>query len=463
MSQNSNKNMSMINWFFALAVSILILLIPSTESFTPAIKGFFAITFWAIYTMATNIISSNFTAAILPVLYVLFKVAEPAKAFAPWTTTVIWISFGGIIIANILMTTGLARRIAYYSILKAGGSFTGVLIGIMIAGIIINPFVPSVMGKMAMIVPIAIAICEALELKPKSRGATAVMMAAFLAIATPRIGFLTGDGGILMMLGIVTDITQESLSWTQYAYHNLLFSLIFSAVSIALVILLLKPEKELENTEIIREKYNELGKMSADEKKVVVILIATITALVTDSIHNIDAAWIFMLIGLTCFLPGVDLMDEKKLGKLNFKILLFVAGCMSIGTVATACGAGKWLGNILFPYLTGSPLYTTLATWFLGVALNFCLTPLAAIASFTAPITEVCVEAGLNPLPVIYAFLQGLDQYLLPYEFAGLLFVYSYGYMSMKHMLKVIGPRLVLSGILIALIAYPYWKFIGLY
>ncbi|MGI6225497.1 MAG: hypothetical protein ACOYJ1_04495 [Peptococcales bacterium] len=85
------------------------------------------------------------------------------------------------------------------------------------------------------------------------------------------------------------------------------------------------------------------------------------------------------------------------------------------------------------------------------------------IASFTAPITEVCVEAGINPFPVIYAFLHGLDQYLLPYEFAGLLFVYSYGYMSMKNMLKVIGPRLVLSGVFIALVAYPYWKLIGLF
>ena len=171
-----------------------------------------------------------------------------------------------------------------------------------------------------------------------------------------------------------------------------------------------------------------------------------------------------MFVGLICFLPGVELMNEERLGKLNYKILLFVAGLYvyRVRLLPLVVQESGW-PTFFSPFLAGSPLYTTVATWFFGVAINFCLTPMAAIASFTAPITEVCIEAGINPLPVIYAFLQGLDQYVLPYEFAGLLFVYSYGYMSMKNMIKSNRPRLILSGVFIALVAYPYWKFIGLY
>jgi anion transporter len=461
--QTKNDNKQLLTWIIALAIPLFIMLIPSTESFTPTIKHFLAITVLAIFCMATNILSSNLVAAMLPVLYVLFNVAKPAEAFGPWTSTVVWTSFGGIIIAHILITSGLARRIAYFTILKTGGSFRGVLIGIMLAGIIITPFVPSVMGKMAIIVPIAIGVCQALGYEAKSRGATAVMITAFLAIASPRLGFLTGDGGIPMMMGIVTNITQVPISWSEYAIHNLPFSLLFSFASLVIVLIVLKPEKEMESKDVLKGKYDELGSITSNEKKVVVLLICTIIALTTDFIHGIDAAWIFMIAGAISFLPGISLMNDEQLGKLNYKILLFVAGCMSIGTVATACGAGKWIANALFPYIAGTELYTTVAVWFFGVAMNFVLTPLAALASFTAPITEVCLAAGINPNPVIYSFLQGLDQYLLPYEFAGLLFVYSYGYMSMKNMLKVIGPRLVLSGVMVALIAYPYWKFIGIY
>jgi len=457
------KNLKFLQWIVSLAVPLLILFVPATESFTTVVKGFLAVTFWGVFSMATEILPSTLVAVLLPVFYILFKVATPAQAFGPWISTVIWISFGGIIIANILMTSGLAKRIAYFTILKAGGSFTGTLVGIMLAGIIINPFVPSVMGKMAIIVPIAIGICQALDLEAKSRGASAVMMAAFLAIATPRLGYLTGDGGIPMMMNIVTKITGAPVSWSQYTYHNLLLSLIFSAISIAIVIIALKPEKEMEKKDVILAKYKELGIMTLKEKKVAALLVFTIIALITDSIHKIDAAWVFMVIAGVCFLPGINLINDEQLGKLNYKILFFVAGCMSIGTVAGASGAGKWLANILFPYLAGSPLYTTFAAWFFGVILNFCLTPLAALASFTGPITEVCVQAGINPLPVIYSFLQGLDQYILPYEFAGLLFVYSYGYASLKNVIKVVAPRMILSGIFIALVAYPYWKLIGLF
>ncbi|MFZ7104840.1 MAG: SLC13 family permease [Peptococcaceae bacterium] len=453
----------LLKWIISLAVPLIIMLIPASESYTPMVKGFLAITFWGVFSMATEILPSTLVAVLLPVFYILFKVGQPAQAFAPWTSTVIWISFGGIIIANVLMTTGLAKRIAYFTILKAGGSFAGTLVGLMLAGIIINPFVPSVMGKMAMIVPIAIGVCQALELEPKSRGASAVMITAFLAIAGPRLGYLTGDGGIPMMMNIVSGITKITVSWSQFAYHNLLLSLILSAITVVLVIVLLKPEKKLENKAVIIEKYNELGVITAQEKKAAILLVVTIAALVTDSIHGIDSAWVFMMIGLICFLPKIELINDEQLGKLNYKILFFVAGCMSIGTVANGSGAGKWLADILFPYLAGSPLYTTFAAWFSAVALNFVLTPLAALASFTGPITEVCVQAGINPLPVIYSFLMGVDQYILPYEFAGLLFVYSYGYIAFKDLLKVLAPRMMIGAIFMVVIAYPYWKLIGLY
>ena len=60
------------------------------------------------------------------------------------------------------------------------------------------------------------------------------------------------------------------------------------------------------------------------------------------------------------------------------------------------------------------------------------------------------------------SYLFGLDQYILPYEFAGLLFVYSYGYISMKALVKVVAIRMAVSGVVMIVVAYPYWKLIGL-
>jgi di/tricarboxylate transporter len=449
-------------WLISLLLPLCILLLPETAGLTVTVKRFLAITVWAVTAMATDVLPSALVAMLLPVFYIVANVAKPQAAFAPWTTSVVWITVGGMLIASVLMTSGIAKRIAYLTIIRSGGTFTGALIGLTITGIIINPFVPSIMGKLAIIVPIAMGICQVFKMEPQSRGASAVMMAAFLGVATTRIGFFTGDGGIPMMINIVSKITAVSVSWTQYAYHNLFIAFMVTVLGLVIVIFALKPETEVEAKEVIWQKYKEMGPMTLPEKKVALLLTVTIIALLTDSIHKIDPGWIFVILGGVCFLPGVNLMDDAQLGKLNYKMIFFVAGCMSIGIVATASGAGKWLGTILFPYLAGSALYTTIAAWFFGVALNFLLTPLAAMASFTAPIAEVCIKSGLNPLPTVYSFLFGLDQYILPYEFAGLLFVYSYGYISLKALIKVVAIRMAVSGVAMIVIAYPYWKFIGL-
>lgn len=324
-------------WLLAIIIPLIVYFIPLT-GVDAKIKVFLVITLWAVISMATEILPSALIGILLPVFYILFKVAKPADAFSPWTSTVIWISLGGIILANILMTSGLAKRIAYFTIVKTGGTFTGTLMGIMLAGLIINPFIPSVMGKMAIIVPIAIGICQILNLEPKSRGASAIMLTAFLAIATPRLGYLTGDGGIPMAMNLVSQVTKSSVSWGQFAFHNLIISIIFSAISVAIVIFALKPEKELESKEAILRQWQELGPMMQNEKKVAVLLVVTLLFLITDSFHKINAAWIFIIIGAICFLPGVNLIDEKQMGKLNYGILFFIAGCMSIGTIAAASG-----------------------------------------------------------------------------------------------------------------------------
>ncbi|RYD02006.1 hypothetical protein N752_26500 [Desulforamulus aquiferis] len=311
--------------------------------------------------------------------------------------------------------------------------------------------------------PIAIGICQALDLPAKSRAASGVMITAFFAVTNPAFSYLTGGSHIIMASGLVAKVAGETISWSQYAYYNWLIFTLWSFISLAIVLLMLKPEKEIQAKELINQRYKELGPVTVDEKKVAGLMGVILIALVTDKIHNVDAAWIFMTIAAICFLPKIDLMNNEKLGKVKLGMIFFITGTMAIGSAAVASGAGSWLAKTLFPYLTGSELYTILAVWFFGVMMNFVLTPLAAAASFTVPIAEMAISSGINPVPIVYALLQGLDQYLFPYEYALLMFIYGFGYISLKNMIKVLAIRIILSAVFLALIAYPYWKFVGLF
>lgn len=452
----------LLKWIFSIMIPLAIQLIPESATLTPVIKAFLSITFWAVFCWATEILPNALVAILLPVLYILFQVAKPEVVFSPWSSTSTWIALGGMIIASVLMASGLAKRIAYWTILKTGVSYKGTIIGMMISGMIITPFVPSILGKIAIFVPIAISICEALDLKPKSKAATGILLAAFLSVASPATAFLTGNGGIPMVMNLVEKVSHTQITWLQYAFHNLPLYLIWTPISVFIVIIALKPEKKFDAKDVILEKYKELGPMSSQEKKVCVLLVAILIALITEPYHKINSAWSFIILSGICFLPGVNLMNDEQLGKINYRMIFFFTGCMALGSAAVACGAGKWIADLLFPYLVGSPLHTLLSVWGLGVALNFILTPMAGYASFTVPLSQMAVQAGIDPVVVIYSFMQGLDQYIFPYEFAVLLFVYSFGYMSFKYMAKVISIKMVLNAVFIAAVLYPYWKLIGL-
>lgn len=457
---NSDK----LKWLTSILVPLLFLVIPLPQA-TTEIRIFLALTLWAVICWVTEIISDSLVGMILPVLYIIFKLAQPNQVFGgPWSTSVPWTVLGGMVIGMVIITSGLAKRIAYWTILKTGSSFKGLLLGIMLAGIIIAPFIPAVTGKIAIMAPIAVGICQALNLSPKSRASSAITLTAFLAVASPCNSYLTGGGQIVMATNLLASVTKSPISWSGYALHNFIINIIWSFLCVFIVMILLKPEKDIAAKEIIEQKYNELGKVTSDQRKIALLLVFTLAALVTDKFHKIDSGWVFMLVAAVCFLPFMNLMDNERLTKCNFKMIFFITGSMAIGVAAKTTGASQWIANMLFPYLsTGSTIFTLGAVWLFGVVMNFIVTPLAAIASFTVPITEMAIKLGINPQPVLYTFLQGLDQYIFPYEYAVLLILYTYGYTSLKDLVKVLGVKMVLSLIFVLVVSYPYWKLIGLF
>jgi len=68
----------------------------------------------------------------------------------------------------------------------------------------------------------------------------------------------------------------------------------------------------------------------------------------------------------------------------------------------------------------------------------------------------------MNPLPMLYSFLYGLDQYIFPYEYALHMYIFSTGYITPKHMFKGLGLRILFVAVILMLLQVPYWKLIGL-
>ena len=148
---------------------------------------------------------------------------------------------------------------------------------------------------------------------------------------------------------------------------------------------------------------------------------------------------------------------------MRYSIVFFVAACMTIGSVGTEVGVGQLIANAILPYMHGIGETTFMfLVLVLGGLGNFVLTPLAILATLTAPITQLAAELGIPHLPVWYTLMTSTNLIVLPYEYIAYLFTFSFGLMSMKDFIKVYSIKSICLIIFTLVVALPWWRFIGI-
>ncbi len=466
-AENSNKK-TPVSLYAQWALMVLIPLAVYTGCSTGGLPDkqtlFFTLTSTALALWALGLMSDTFVAIALPIFYIVFQIGKPNAILNAWMSSVGWIVVGGLIFANMMMRTGLAKRLAIWALYITRGSFNRLLWGILLAGFVIAPAIPSVMGKAALISVVCIGICEALGLEKRSKAASAVILAGFIGVATSKVGLLTGAADITMYVGQMAQVMGKPVSWGAYFLHNFPLACLYGVLSLLTLLFVLKPKMTQDSIGYVTKAHAELGPMNTAEKKTGVLILLLILLLLTDRLHGLDAGWVIIMLSFVAFIPAVGLMNEGIFQKMSLASVFFVVGCMSIGSAAKASGADKMLVDAIAPMFKGqSGLTSMLLGYFAGTAMNFLLTPLAAFSAMTVPLTELALEVGVSPIPVMYGFSYGLEQYIFPYEYAVLLFFYATGWVHLRHIMLVFFVRFLVALVLLAAVAYPYWNMLGVF
>lgn len=217
-----------------------------------------------------------------------------------------------------------------------------------------------------------------------------------------------------------------------------------------------------EKRELLQKRYLDLGRIKDKEKKAFIMMGIALVFMITESIHKVNSAWILVVLSTLFFVSKIDLLNNDSLKKINLLPLLFIVGAMSIGAVASETQAINIIKDFLQPFFKGNTFLIITISYISGILLNFLLTPLAAMSSFTMPLIQLGIENNINPYVMTYIFQVSLDQYLLPYEFAGLLLIYTSGYVSLSTLVKILIVRMFLGLAILLGIAYPWWNILGI-
>lgn len=454
----------LVKWAVNLALPLaLYFVLPRSETLTPPMIAFLAVTLWAVISWALDTLNDIAVGILLPILYVLFCGTTQKVVFAPWLSEVPIIVIGGFTLGKIIQVTGLGKRIALTCVKLTGGSFPGALAGITLGAAIVSPLVPSIMGKAAIFCAVAVSLCDALDFKPKSREATAVVLGTCIAVGSTKLAYLTGAGDLVMGMGIVDKVMGIHTSWLEYAKFNFPPAMLYTVMSLGIVLVVLRSSvSKSVLCAVVQQKHAELGEVTDEQKRALVLLCLTLLLLATDKLHHLSAGTVLVIITALAFMPGIGLMDGKRMASINFAPLFFIMGCMAIGSAGGFLKVTHWLAGLVLPLFseTGTCMASA-CSYIVGVVLNFLLTPLAATSTLSAPITELGMQMGLDPRILYFSFQYGLDNLIFPYEYALYLYFFSSGYISFKDMVLVMALRMVLAGVFVAFVAMPYWRMLG--
>lgn len=450
----------LMKWMALVLIPLVIWLIPINESFTTDIRMFFVVTIFGILTFVLAPFDPAIGALLMMSFYVLSGLTDLATAFAPFTQNVPWMVFGCLLLMNIIQSqTNLIDRMTCLCMIITGGTYKGIIYGMIILGIVINIAVPGVFTCMAIWV-LAYGICQELKLG-KSKASSGIMLAAVVGfIEAWTFIYCPPDFGV--MVGIVSAVTPIDMDYFTYFINNLAF-IPFPFIMGFVITKICKPEMEINGKEYFQKRRKELGKLTSKEKRVVVVLVLFVLYLFTSQWHHMDMLWGFLFAPLAMYLPFVNVGTKKDLQNVDFPTILFVVGCMSIGGAAAAVGVPQLIADLAVPMLEGnSNSFFILFTYFFVVFFNFVMTPMALMSSFSAPLTQIAMDLGMSPLPMLFAFSRGCYSILLPYEAVIIAVAFAYGNIRYDSFLKVFGALILLTAIWLLVVMCPFWSFRGL-
>ena len=460
MAKASRK--SLISWIVTIALPIIILLIPTSETFTSQIRTFFAITLMGIAMFCFDEMDNAIAGILMMLLYIMTGIAPSATVFNAWTNDIPWYILATLLLVNILEDTTILKRIAYHCIIWAGGTYAGIVFGITITAMLSIIIVPGTWTSMA-VAAITLSIIKSLEL-PVGKASGGILMAACFGFHIAS-GFIYSPSGIQMFLDMsknVEGVVVESLNTNFIDFFIQDLPLVLLPFIMAFIITkLMKPEKPINGKAYFQQQLKDLGKMSTTDKKVLVILVVLLVYLLSNRWTGWNMLYGFLLAPIICYLPGIKVGKVEHFRRVNFNVIFFIVACLSIGMVAASCGAGNFLVNIITPMLSSTGTFGFLVIVFVfGVLINFLLTPMAAMSSIAPLLTGVALGLGVSPMATTYSFYLGLDQLILPYEVGTYLIFFSMGYVTLKDFAKCGAVKMAVSAVFTVAIMIPWWMFV---
>ncbi len=431
---------------------------------------------WMVCWWITEAVSISVTALLPLLLFPIFKVMPMDAVGANYGSPIVFLFFGGFVLALALEKVNLHRRIALNIIKKTGTTPNKVILGFMIATAFLSMWISNTACAVFML-PIALSVIHLLIndadgfTKNDQNFAISVMLGIAFSANAGGIATVIGTPPNSILIGLLENQYQIEISFFKWMLIGLPFSIVLIAIIYFVMVKWMFPNNGLKfnaSKDIIDAEILKLGNMTPKEKRVLTIFGITVflwifRSVINSIIPNLDLSDTMISIfgALALFtIPfnlktGDFILQWNDTHKLAWGILILFGGGLALANGMSESG----IVDIIATSISNSKVSVLIMASLLIVLMLF-MTELMSNVALTAVLAPVVagIAIGLN-IPILYLLIPvtiaSSCAFMLPMATPPNAIVFASGYIKVSEMARV-GIILNLISVILLILMFKF-------
>lgn len=410
---------------------------------------------------AVGSLPEHLTGLIFFLLAMVLAIAPASVVFSGFASGTVWLVLGGLVIAEAVNRTGLGARFARFLLGRLALSYYALLVAVVVVSAALCFVMPATVARILLLLPIISALAERLGLTRGSTGHNGVCLTMMMTNYHVGTAILPANAPNMVLAGSAETLYNVTLIYAEFLLVQFpVMAIAKSLLTIALVLWLFPAQ-----TATAADSHPDHKAMSAEERRLTLILISALALWATDFLHHVNPGWVALGAGVACLMPRIGVLGTGKRGEgLKLDFVIYLAAVIGLGAMVVETGLNQVGAQIVARTLdlkTGQDAYNFMQLSLLASGMGLVVTNVAQPA-LLVPLAEGFAQAVGWPLKsVLMTMAVGFSTMILPYQVPPMLVGMHAAGMPLRTLLRLCLPLAAISLLVLLPLDYLWWRVIG--